>query len=190
MTSDFWVLFTMGIIAFPSCADATPRPALPTEALSGRGGGRTWLIPNEPAVIISQTGEWHRAAWACGVFCFRLHFFFSLSGMTSLVAPLEINPLDLEYIFFDVVNYSLELLRNPDDLVFIWFKTPGGNCHSQISARSRKEWQGKQRFPNTQWLGLPFPFYYKLYMKYHISLLNCKLFVNQGYIFPCIALYW
>lgn len=59
--------------------------------------------------------------------------------MTSLVAPLEINPLDLEYIFFDVVNYSLELLRNPDDLVFIWFKTPGGNCQSQISARSRKE---------------------------------------------------
>lgn len=45
MTSDFWVLFTMGIIAFPSCADATPPQLSPLRLCLGEAGGVRGSFP-------------------------------------------------------------------------------------------------------------------------------------------------
>lgn len=75
-------------------------PGRPTKAMAVRGRGQCKASSQEPAVIISDriTAQgW--LSTACGVFCFCF-LFFCLSGMISLVAPLEINPLDLEDIYF------------------------------------------------------------------------------------------
>lgn len=56
MISGFWVLFTLGIIAFIFSGEASPSPDLPTKALSVRGGRWCLAHSHDPAVTASQTG--------------------------------------------------------------------------------------------------------------------------------------
>lgn len=124
MISDFWVLFTLGRIACTFSGDAS-LPSPPHQvSLCERRGAVLGSLPGSCCYYF--TDRIIVQSWVCCMFWFCFYF-FSLPGMAvlsvvekrNLVTPLEIKTLDLQHIFLVYLIIHWELLRNPNDLVFI-----------------------------------------------------------------------
>lgn len=147
MIWDFWVLFTLGIIAFIFSGNASLPSSPPESSLCERW--RVALGSFPWACCHYFTGRIMVQSWACYLFCFCLLFLFCSfsppwSGNSLIHWKKKISDstgnktFGLITCILVVFNYSLGAAEKPEMTWFyIWFKSHAGCCGSQ-------DWATKQ----------------------------------------------